>query len=467
MDRHWNPNRAADGGAALGPRGGQAEPTSEKWLSVQGATNGFATRIGRRNVPCHQHFAPSEFSPAHRQLQRVKTPFAALGQSTTSCHFRPFSASLTLSARHKYNRPFAFSQRDSMGKVTYKDAGVDLEVYDEAMTRLPRLMHRTYSPRVMKLDGGFAGLFQLDFASKLFARNYQDPVLVSCTDGVGTKIKVALAVDRHDTVGIDLVAMSVNDAICCGAEPLFFLDYVAMSHDDPERLEALVKGVSDGCVQADCALLGGETAIMPDLYQRGDYDLAGFCVGVVEKKNVITGQQISPGDVVIGVASSGIHSNGYSLVRKIVFDLAGLGVNDHVPELGQTVGEALLTPTRIYARPVRRILSNYKVKSVVHGICHVTGGGIHGNLERIIPAGLRAHLDRRSWPIAPVFQWLQGLGSVDDDEMDRVFNMGIGLIMVVSPYFENSIRRTLEDFGLESWVLGDIRPGEQGVQWVD
>jgi len=380
----------------------------------------------------------------------------------------PLSASLTLSAGHKYNRPFATSRaRASMGKVTYKDAGVDLEVYDEAMTRLPRLMHRTFSPRVMKLDGGFAGLFQLDFASKLFARNYQEPVLVSCTDGVGTKIKLALAVDRHDTVGIDLVAMSVNDAICCGAEPLFFLDYVAMSHDDPQRLEALVKGVSDGCVEADCALLGGETAIMPDLYARGDYDLAGFCVGVVEKKSVITGQQIAAGDVVIGVASSGIHSNGYSLVRKIVFDLAGLGVNDRVAELGQTVGEALLTPTKIYARPVRRILSHYKVKSVVHGICHVTGGGIQGNLERIIPQGVRAHLDRRSWPIPPVFQWLQGLGSVDDDEMDRVFNMGIGLVMVVSPYYENSIRRTLEDFGLQSWTLGDIRAGEQGVQWIE
>jgi phosphoribosylformylglycinamidine cyclo-ligase len=354
-----------------------------------------------------------------------------------------------------------------MGKVTYKDAGVDLEVYDEAMTRLPRLMHRTFSPRVMKLDGGFAGLFQLDFASRLFARNYQDPVLVSCTDGVGTKIKVALAVDRHDTVGIDLVAMSVNDAICCGAEPLFFLDYVAMSHDDPERLEALVRGVSDGCVEADCALLGGETAIMPDLYSRGDYDLAGFCVGVVERKHVITGAQIAPGDVVIGIASSGFHSNGYSLVRKVVFDMAGLGVNDHVAELGQTVGEALLAPTRIYARPVRRILSNYKVKSVVHGICHVTGGGIHGNLERIIPAGCRAVLDRRSWPIPPVMQWLQGLGGIADDEMDRVFNMGIGLVLVVSPYFENSIRRILDDFQLANWQIGQIVAGEQGVAWKE
>src|SRR6478736_2820641 len=224
-----------------------------------------------------------------------------------------------------------------MPKVTYKDAGVDLEVYDEAMNRLPRLMHRTFSPRVLKLDGGFAGLFQLDFASRLFERKYEDPVLVSCTDGVGTKLKVATLVDRHDTVGIDLVAMSVNDAICCGAEPLFFLDYVAMSHDDPALLEQIVEGVSNGCLQADSALLGGETAIMPDLYARGDYDLAGFCVGVVERQRIIDGREIAVGDAVIGVASSGLHSNGYSLVRKIAFEIAGRKIDDHVDELGATV----------------------------------------------------------------------------------------------------------------------------------
>src|SRR5215470_6654938 len=207
-----------------------------------------------------------------------------------------------------------------MAKATYKDAGVDLEVYRQSMARLPPLLHRTFSPRVMPLDGGFAGLFQLDFANHLFARNYKQPVLVSCTDGVGTKLKVAQQVGRHDTVGIDLVAMSVNDALCCGAEPLFFLDYVAMSHDDPVRLEEIVTGISRGCLEADCALLGGETAIMPDLYARGDYDLAGFCVGVVQREKIIDGKAIAPDDVVIGVASSGLHSNGYSLARKIVFD---------------------------------------------------------------------------------------------------------------------------------------------------
>jgi phosphoribosylformylglycinamidine cyclo-ligase len=345
-----------------------------------------------------------------------------------------------------------------MSKVTYKDAGVDLDVYDEAMTRLPRLMHRTFSPRVLKLDGGFAGLFRLDFSSRMFARNYDDPVLVACTDGVGTKLKVAQRCGRHDTVGIDLVAMSVNDALCCGAEPLLFLDYVAMSHDDPPVLEQIVKGVSDGCILADCALLGGETAIMPDLYQRGDYDLAGFCVGVVERAQIIDGKAIVPGDLLLGVASSGLHSNGYSLVRKVVFELAGLDVQDRVECLGATVGEALLTPTRIYAQPVRRILRHYKVKTVVHGLAHITGGGLRDNLERILPALTRAQIDAGSWPVPPVFPWLQQLGDIDDSEMAHVFNMGIGLVLVVNPYFAESIQRMLADCGFDSWPIGRILP---------
>lgn len=352
-----------------------------------------------------------------------------------------------------------------MTKATYKSAGVDLEVYDRAMARLPRLLHRTFSPRVMQLDGGFAGLYQLDFASRLFARQYQDPVLVSCTDGVGTKLKVAVLTQVHSTVGVDLVAMSVNDALCCGAEPLFFLDYIAMSHDDPERLEEIVQGISDGCLQADCALLGGETAIMPDIYSRGDYDLAGFCVGVVEKKHLIDGRAIVPGDVVLGLASSGLHSNGYSLVRKVVFDMAGLGVDDLVPELDQTVGQALMTPTRIYARPVRQILNYYRGRHIVHGIAHITGGGFRQNLERILPNGCRAVLDRTSWTPPAVFQWLQGLGGIDDDEMERVFNMGIGMALVFNPQFENSIRRMLADAGIESWPIGEITAGKREVAW--
>jgi phosphoribosylformylglycinamidine cyclo-ligase len=352
-----------------------------------------------------------------------------------------------------------------MAKTTYKDAGVDLEVYRASMARLPRLLHRTHSPRVMPLDGGFAGLFQLDFSGELFARRYQEPVLVACTDGVGTKLKVAQRADRHGTVGIDLVAMCVNDAICCGAEPLFFLDYVAMSHDDPARLEQIVDGVSAGCLEADCALLGGETAIMPDLYARGDYDLAGFCVGVAEKRRVIDGREIVADDVVLGVAASGLHSNGYSLVRRVVFDVAGLPIDAYVAELGQTVGAALLEPTRIYVRAVRRVLGNYKVKHVVHGIAHITGGGLLENLGRILPPGARAVLDRHCWPVPEVFRWLQRLGDIDGDEMDQVFNMGIGLVLVVSGHFAASIRQQLAELGLASWPIGRVVAGETGAGW--
>lgn len=352
-----------------------------------------------------------------------------------------------------------------MAKVTYKDAGVDLEVYREAMSRLPRQLSRTFSPRVIPLKEGFAGLFQLDFSSRLFARNYKDPVLVSCTDGVGTKLKVAIAMGSHRTVGIDLVAMSVNDALCCGAEPLFFLDYVAMPKDDPGLLEQIVEGITDGCIQSDCALLGGETAILPDLYAAGDYDLAGFCVGVVEKRNIIDGQAIEPGDAVIGVASSGLHSNGYSLARKIVFDIAKHTVCDRIEELGCTVGEALLKPTIIYAKPVRQVLNHYRVKNVVHGIAHITGGGLHENLARIVPPGVQIVIERGRWDISPIFTWLQRLGEVEQAEMDQVFNMGLGLVLVVAPFYAESIRQQLKRHNLPSWIIGRAESGPQGVTW--
>ena len=352
-----------------------------------------------------------------------------------------------------------------MAKATYKDAGVDLEVYAESMSRLPKLMQRTFSPRVMRLDGGFAGLFKLDFHNGLFKRSYNNPVLVSGTDGVGTKLKVAQLVERHDTVGIDLVAMCVNDIICCGAEPLFFLDYVAMSHDDPEALEQVVQGISDGCVDADCALLAGETAIMPDLYQHGEYDLAGFCVGVVEQDELIDGAAITVDDIVIGIESSGIHSNGFSLVRKVVFEMAGLGIDDHVEDLGVTVGEALLTPTRIYARALQRILSHYKVKKVVHGIAHITGGGLQENLERIMPDNVTAVIDRDSWDVLPVFDWIQKLGEIEEEEMDKVFNRGCGLTLVVSPFYAENIQRMLKNLGLKSWVIGKVESGDGSVRW--
>ena len=334
-------------------------------------------------------------------------------------------------------------------QATYKDSGVDLEVYAESMARLPKLAARTFSPQVLRLDGGFAGLFQLQSDTK----KYTDPVLVSCTDGVGTKLKIACAVNRHTTVGIDLVAMSVNDAICCGARPLFFLDYVAMPKDDPDLLEQLVSGISEGCLQASCALIAGETAIMPDLYQSGEYDLAGFCVGVAEKSQILDGKAIRPGDVLIGIASSGLHSNGYSLVRKIVFEMNGLSADAFVPELGRTVGEELLEPTRIYVKTVLKLLEKYEANEKITGIAHITGGGLEENLGRILPPGTQANIHPDSWKRPAVFDWLQKLGNVDSREMKRVFNNGIGLVLVVRPECANEILGQIE---FESWKIGGI-----------
>jgi phosphoribosylformylglycinamidine cyclo-ligase len=352
-----------------------------------------------------------------------------------------------------------------MSSITYKDSGVDLELYERAMQRLPGLMHRTFSPRVLKNDGGFAGQFQLDFDCSLFARNYRQPVLVSGTDGVGTKLRVAQMAGNHRSVGIDLVAMCVNDVLCCGAEPLFFLDYVAMSRDNPELLEQVVRGISDGCIQADCSLLGGETAIMPDHYRDDDYDLAGFCVGVVEKSQLISGRQITDGDVVIGIGSSGFHSNGYSLVRKVVFEKAGLGIGDHVDSLNMTVGQALLTPTLIYANLTRTILQYYKVKSVVHGIAHITGGGLLENSQRILHPRVDLVFDRGSWEVPRVFPWLQELGKIDPEEMDQVFNMGLGLVLVVSPFYANTILELARSMGYSSFVVGRATAGSGQSRW--
>jgi phosphoribosylformylglycinamidine cyclo-ligase len=353
-----------------------------------------------------------------------------------------------------------------MAKLTYKDSGVDLATYEESMSRLPRLMRRTHCPRVLPWEGGFAGLFKMDFSGGLFARNYREPVLVSCTDGVGTKLKVAQLTGRHDTVGIDLVAMCVNDAICCGAEPLFFLDYVAMAEDDPGLLEQIVGGISQGCLECDSALVGGETAIMPDLYRKGDYDLAGFAVGIVEQARMLDGKAAVAGDAVIGIASSGIHSNGYSLVRKIVFDHAGLKVDGRVDFSEKSVGELLMEPTRLYVRPVRSVLNHYKVKSVVHGVAHITGGGLHENLARVLPPTVDAEVFRDSWAIPPVFGWLQGLGDVEDAEMFRVFNMGVGMALVVSVYYAESIVQQLASQGFESWRIGRIVEGGGEARWA-
>src|SRR2546426_7611121 len=313
-------------------------------------------------------------------------------------------------------------------KLTYQAAGVDINLYEQSLAGMLPLVKRTHTPRVLDGFGGFAGLFSLDYNSRLFAKNYRHPVLVACNDGVGTKLKVAGLMNKHDTVGIDLVAMSVNDCLCTGGEPLLFLDYLALPKDDPPLIRALVKGISDGCLEADCALVGGETAILPDFYQPGDYDMAGFCVGVVEREHIIDGRAIQIGDVVLGLASSGLHANGYSLVRKAVFDHAGLTVRDFVPELGRTVGEELLEPTRIYVRAIKNLLLHYPVKRrVIRGLAHITGEGLEGNIPRILPPGRRVFL-RKSWPIPPVFGWLQQLGGIDEAEMVRVFHMGTGFV---------------------------------------
>ena len=326
------------------------------------------------------------------------------------------------------------------------------------MARIPAHLRRTQCPRVAGREGSFAALFQLDLPG-LFRRGYEDPYLVSCTDGVGTKLKVATLAGIHDTVGIDLVAMSINDALCTGAEPLFFLDYVAMGRDDPPLLESIVRGIANGCVESDCSLVGGETAILPDMYQEGDYDLAGFCVGVVERKRLIDGSHMEAGDVAIGLASSGLHSNGYSLVRKVVFEMGGLACTDTVAELdNRSVADILLTPTRLYARPLRRVLSRYRVKQVVHAISHITGGGIAENLGRVVPDHLQVEIRRDAWEVPGVFRWVQRLGSVEQKEMDRVFNMGIGMVLVVSQHFAASIRSQIADCGIETFDLGVVKP---------
>jgi phosphoribosylformylglycinamidine cyclo-ligase len=352
-----------------------------------------------------------------------------------------------------------------MSNVTYKSAGVDLELYEDAMSRLPALMKRTHTSRVIPLADAFAGLMRLNLTNRPGQATYDDPVLVSGTDGVGTKLKVAQQLKRYDTVGIDLVAMSVNDVLCLGAEPLLFLDYLALGKDNPELIEALVRGVSQGCVECGAALLGGETAIMPDIYSGEDFDMAGFCVGVAERTQLIDGQSIRPGDVVIGLPSSGFHSNGYSLIRKVVFQIAGMSVDQHVAELGRTVGEVLLEPTRLYPKLILSVLKTQHPNSVVSGLAHITGGGLKDNIERLLPESCRLVIDRASWPIPPAFTWLQKLGGIDRDEMFHVFNMGIGFTLIVRPESVAAVRDELTRNGSPHWIVGEIQAGARGVDY--
>lgn len=351
-----------------------------------------------------------------------------------------------------------------MSNVTYKSAGVDLELYDEAMRRLPSLMQRTFTSRVIPVADAFAGLMRLNHSSRPGAASYEDPVLVSGTDGVGTKLKVAQFAQRYDTVGIDLVAMSVNDVLCLGAEPLLFLDYLALGKDNPDLIASLVKGVSDGCVECGAALLGGETAIMPDIYSGTDFDMAGFCVGVAERSQLIDGQGIRPGDVVIGIPSSGFHSNGYSLIRRVVFEMAGLKVDQVIPELGRTVGDVLLEPTRLYPKLILGLLKTHRPNSAVSGLAHITGGGLKDNIERLLPEGCRLLIDRSTWQVPPAFTWLQKLGGIDREEMYHVFNMGIGFTLLVRPESAAAIQADLLQAGCQNWVIGEIKAGTRGVE---
>ncbi|HXY35710.1 MAG TPA: phosphoribosylformylglycinamidine cyclo-ligase [Planctomycetaceae bacterium] len=352
-----------------------------------------------------------------------------------------------------------------MAQLTYKDAGVDLGLYAEAMDKLPALMRRTHTGRVIDLVGGFAGLFRLNDPAGAQPRRYKDPVLVSGTDGAGTKVKVAASLRQFSTIGIDLVAMCVNDVLCLGAEPLFFLDYIAMDRDDPQRLAELVRGVADGCVESRMALLGGETAIMPGVYGPGDFDMAGFCVGVVERARIIDGKTIQRGDKIIGLASSGFHSNGYSLIRKVVFERSGLDAGQQVEALGRTVGQALLEPTRIYVRAVLDILALSHRKPAVHGMAHITGGGLIDNVERILPENCRAVIDRGKWQRPAVYQWFESLGAVEAAEMWKTFNMGIGFVLIVAPRQAAAVTAQLTASGIEHAVIGRIEQGASGVEF--
>lgn len=348
--------------------------------------------------------------------------------------------------------------------VSYQQAGVNIDANDEMVERIQSSLTSTYGPRVIALPGGFAGLFRLDYDEKLFKKNYKNPVLVACTDGVGSKVQLAAKARKFDTVGIDLVAMSVNDMLVLGAEPLFFLDYVALHTLEPALVAELVKGIAAGCRMADCALLGGETAEMPDTYRKGDFDLAGFAVGVVERDKTITGTHVRPGDVILGLRSSGLHSNGYALARRICFKQARLKMTDVLDELdGTTIGEALLTPTRIYVQPIVKLLTRYRVKRVVHAMAHITGGGLVGNVPRVLPKDCNAVIRKSSWPRPKIFPFLQKAGPVEEAEMFRVFNMGIGYVLIVAADFADSIARSLQRWGEKVNRIGTVTAGSGKV----
>ncbi len=336
--------------------------------------------------------------------------------------------------------------------TTYREAGVDVEAGYEAVKLMKNHVKRTFRPEVMTELGGFGGLFSLDKSK------YEQPVLVSGTDGVGTKLKIAFLTDKHDTVGIDCVAMCVNDVVCSGAEPLFFLDYVAVGKNYPEKVSQIVKGVADGCVMSGCSLIGGETAEMPGFYPVDEYDLAGFTVGIVDKNKIIDGKKIKAGDKLIGLPSSGIHSNGYSLVRKLINPTEN-NLKEYVEKLGCTLGEELLKPTKIYVKTILDIIEKFEIK----GISHITGGGFIENIPRMIPEGLRVTIQKGSWPVLPIFDLLRDLGNMADKDIFNTFNMGIGMILAVDSQKAEEIISYLDSQGEKAYVIGSIAEGEAGV----
>ena len=348
--------------------------------------------------------------------------------------------------------------------LTYKEAGVDIDAGDEVVDRIKGLLKRTHGPRVMGQHGAFAGMFRLDYNQKLFKRNYKDPVLVGCTDGVGTKVLLAAERRIYDTVGIDCVAMNVNDLIVQGAEPLFFLDYLGLSKLEPDATAKMIEGVAKGCEIAGCALIGGECAEMPDIYKPGDFDIAGFCVGGVELDRVVDAARVKKGDVIIGLPASGVHSNGFTLVRRIVRD-AGLDLDRAYPELGpDPLWKVLLEPTRIYARSIVKLLGSYRKKRVVSGMAHITGGGLPGNVCRALGPKVDAVIDPASWQPHPIFPFLARHGGVERDEMFRVFNMGIGYVLMVRPAFAEAVCAKLAKLGENPVVIGAIAKGSGEVR---
>ncbi len=341
--------------------------------------------------------------------------------------------------------------------LDYKKAGVDIEAGYKSVELMKEYVKGTMRPEVLGGLGGFSGAFSL---SKI--KEMEDPILLSGTDGVGTKIKLAFLLDKHDTIGIDAVAMCVNDVACAGGEPLFFLDYIACGKNIPEKIAAIVKGVAEGCKQSDAALIGGETAEHPDLMPEDEYDVAGFAVGVVDRKDMIDGSTIKDGDVLIGVASTGVHSNGFSLVRK-VFDMTKESLETYYDELGTTLGEALLTPTRIYVKMMKSI-KNAGVK--VKGCSHITGGGFYENIPRMLPDGIKAVVEKNSYDIPPIFSLMQKKGEIEEHMMYNTYNMGLGMVLAIDPEDVDKTLEAIKASGDKAWVVGKCVSGEKGVELV-